>query len=215
MGGTDDPENLVELSVEEHATAHKHLYELHGKKEDLCAYYMLSGNMEQFRSIYGSLGGKSCQEKRKTANVSSFGCSWKEFYQKQPVWASAGGSTQGVKNRECGHIQDIQKKLTIEQRKQFGKIGAEKCRELKVNAFFDESLKKDICKKGGMAQGKVNANNGHCKQISQKYWEMVRRGKIIREKKRWVHSDQAQKSMLILLTDPIPDGYKEGRKIKW
>ena len=31
-GGTDDPLNLVELTVEEHALAHKLLYEKYGKK---------------------------------------------------------------------------------------------------------------------------------------------------------------------------------------
>lgn len=43
MGGTDDPSNLVELTVEEHAEAHRKLYEEHGRKEDLCAWKGLSG----------------------------------------------------------------------------------------------------------------------------------------------------------------------------
>ena len=30
MGGNDEPSNLIELSVEEHATAHRKLYEQHG-----------------------------------------------------------------------------------------------------------------------------------------------------------------------------------------
>lgn len=31
MGGSDDPANLTELSVEEHAEAHRLLYEQHGQ----------------------------------------------------------------------------------------------------------------------------------------------------------------------------------------
>jgi HNH endonuclease len=31
MGGTDDPSNLIELSLAEHADAHLKLYEDHGK----------------------------------------------------------------------------------------------------------------------------------------------------------------------------------------
>lgn len=37
MGGSDDPENIVVLTVEEHIQAHMKLYEEHGKYQDLCA----------------------------------------------------------------------------------------------------------------------------------------------------------------------------------
>jgi len=38
MGGNDDPSNIVELTVEEHAQAHYELWEKYGKNEDLLAY---------------------------------------------------------------------------------------------------------------------------------------------------------------------------------
>ena len=41
MGGTDDPSNLVELPIEEHAEAHRKLYEKYGKWEDKLAYESL------------------------------------------------------------------------------------------------------------------------------------------------------------------------------
>lgn len=43
MGGTDDPDNLVYLTVEEHALAHKKLYEEHGCWQDKLAWQGLSG----------------------------------------------------------------------------------------------------------------------------------------------------------------------------
>ena len=43
MGGTDDPSNLIELSVEEHAEAHKVLFEEYGLKEDEIAWKGLAG----------------------------------------------------------------------------------------------------------------------------------------------------------------------------
>ena len=46
MGGTDDPSNLVQLTVEEHAAAHLKLYEEHGKREDYIAWKMLCGQMK-------------------------------------------------------------------------------------------------------------------------------------------------------------------------
>ena len=38
MGGTDDPSNLVELTVEEHAEAHRKLFEEHGRWQDELAW---------------------------------------------------------------------------------------------------------------------------------------------------------------------------------
>jgi hypothetical protein len=45
MGGSNDPSNLVVLTVEEHALAHKELYEKYGKIEDRLAWQGLSGMM--------------------------------------------------------------------------------------------------------------------------------------------------------------------------
>jgi hypothetical protein len=45
-GGTDDPSNIVELSIEEHADAHRKLYEEDGNEFDKIAWNVLSGQME-------------------------------------------------------------------------------------------------------------------------------------------------------------------------
>jgi hypothetical protein len=47
MGGTDDPSNLIELTIDEHAEAHKKLYEELGHWQDWCAYQALSGRLGQ------------------------------------------------------------------------------------------------------------------------------------------------------------------------
>ena len=46
MGGTDDKDNLIELTPKQHALAHKKLYEKHGKWQDLFAYKALSGRLK-------------------------------------------------------------------------------------------------------------------------------------------------------------------------
>ena len=42
-GGTDDPSNIVELTVSEHAEEHRKLWEEYGRIEDKVAWNMLSG----------------------------------------------------------------------------------------------------------------------------------------------------------------------------
>jgi len=43
MGGTDDSDNLIELTVEDHAEAHRKLFEEHGHWQDYVAWQGLSG----------------------------------------------------------------------------------------------------------------------------------------------------------------------------
>ena len=53
-GGTDDPSNLVELTPEEHAEAHRKLWEEHGRWQDYCAWIGLakySTNKEHIRLV--------------------------------------------------------------------------------------------------------------------------------------------------------------------
>ena len=45
MGGSDDPSNLIELTVEEHAEAHKKLFEQYGRWQDEVAWKTLSGQI--------------------------------------------------------------------------------------------------------------------------------------------------------------------------
>ena len=60
MGGTDDPSNIKELTVKQHARAHKKLYKTFGKWEDRIAYEMLSGQITHYEAN---------QQKRRLANL--------------------------------------------------------------------------------------------------------------------------------------------------
>lgn len=58
-GGTDDPSNLVCLTVEEHAEAHLELYGEHGRWQDYVAWKALSGQAKHSEASYEAarLGG--------------------------------------------------------------------------------------------------------------------------------------------------------------
>jgi len=80
MGGTDEPSNLVYLSVKDHAEAHRKLYLNHGKIEDYVAWKSLLKQIgkEQIFIQTSSIGGlnnkgkpKSEEHKRKISLANS------------------------------------------------------------------------------------------------------------------------------------------------
>lgn len=129
-GGTDDPSNLIELTVKEHAYAHLMLYEQLGDEKDLLAYKCLMGylNKEEIIEERIKLGGKTQGKRnaesghmkriqkmsdpaaagRKGGNATiasgkgSFGNTEERLKS-----ASKGGKTQGKRNAESGHLKRI------------------------------------------------------------------------------------------------------------
>ncbi len=71
MGGTDDPSNLVELTVEEHAEAHRILYEQHGLQADFMAWQMLKGQLGKDEALFmaRSIGGKKPMSEESKAKL--------------------------------------------------------------------------------------------------------------------------------------------------
>lgn len=65
MGGSDDPSNLVELSIEDHAEEHRKLFEQHGHWQDYIAWQGLSGRISSEEVIRetirnANMGNKYC-----------------------------------------------------------------------------------------------------------------------------------------------------------
>jgi hypothetical protein len=76
MGGTDDPSNLVELTIEEHAAAHKKLWEEYGEEFDRLAYLSLSGQIGKEEIIQMKLKAASARSSGNTGR--KFSEEWKE-----------------------------------------------------------------------------------------------------------------------------------------
>ena len=87
-----------------------------------------------------------------------------------------------------------------------GKLGAEKCRKLKVNPFFNPELRRLGCIKAGKNIGKKNAESGHLKRIA--IAQGVKR-KGIKINKMWITN--GIKSVLVNIKTKIPYGYYKGR----
>jgi len=74
MGGTDDPNNLIELTPEEHAEAHRKLHEEHGHWQDYVAWQGLAKlatkeeHVKMLLSEAGKKGGRMASRERKPFN---------------------------------------------------------------------------------------------------------------------------------------------------
>jgi len=90
-GGSNDPSNLIELTVEEHANAHRLLFEQYGKKEDYIAWKMLLGKSEECEIERIELAKKGFQK---------FKNSEKYDEHKQKISKSLTGRTQSTKTKE-------------------------------------------------------------------------------------------------------------------
>jgi hypothetical protein len=156
MGGSDDPSNLIELTVEQHAEAHRVLYEKYGKKEDWLAWKGLLGEMnsEEIIAEARRLGGK----KGGDSNKNPF---------RDPEWQKSNNP-----------------RLNSEKQKEWQKL---------TNTPEAIAKKKETFKKIGHQQGEKNSSYGT----------------------RWIHSLVEKRSTRVKKDDPLPEGWLEGRKIKF
>jgi len=83
VGGSNSPDNLIELSIEEHAEAHKQLYEMYGRWQDKIAWQTLSGQITNAEAIktaqkLGRLGIKCSDESKHKMRIAKLGKSQSE-----------------------------------------------------------------------------------------------------------------------------------------
>jgi hypothetical protein len=138
-GGTDDPSNLVEVSVTQHAMFHYCEWRLHGRWEDKCAWQVLANNVKHPLHVKG----------RKLTDT-----------QRKDISERMRGNTHGAvpcseEKKEKLRKINTGKKLTEETK--------EKLREINTNRRHTEDTKKkcsEAGKKGGRKKGSIPWNKG-------------------------------------------------------
>lgn len=128
-GGTDEPSNLTELTVEEHAEAHRVLFEKYGRPQDEIAWKALSGliTKEEARrlAVSAALKGKekSLEQRRKMSIARK----------------RRGGITTGMKLPPCS--EERKRKISMAN---LGKVNVNKNKKLslEIRNKMSESAKK-------------------------------------------------------------------------
>lgn len=116
-GGTDDANNIVELTITEHADAHRILFEQYGRKEDELAWKCLSGIMSKQELVKeltrlggvkgGAIGGRKSKGRKQT----------QEWIEKRKVF----GEDNGMYGKT--HTDEVKKQVSERTKKLAQEMG--------------------------------------------------------------------------------------------
>lgn len=101
-GGTNDPSNLIEISITQHAMFHFCEWQLHGKRADYVAWKRLVGNLKDEELVHqklimaGENGGRKCKE----LGLGIFAMSKEEKSRISKIAGKIGGKKGGVSKSE-------------------------------------------------------------------------------------------------------------------
>lgn len=157
-GGTDDPSNLIELSIADHAEAHRILYEKHGRWQDRVAWLSLAGIMKDQERIYEILKNSNPGGYKHTDNAKTKLSEMRKG-EKNPMYgktaANAGKKRPGIGGRKKGSKWSLdERSKQTEIRSQPGYYNFNK------DPIRREKISKAHKGKTGPAKGKTWFNNG-------------------------------------------------------
>ena len=117
MGGTDDPSNLIELTIEEHAEAHRILYEQHGHWQDKVAWQGLLGligHEDIMREMYDA---------RKGTGNHMYGkpCFYKMTEKEKEQWKANLSKAGKGKKKPAGFAENLSKRNSGSGNPMYGK----------------------------------------------------------------------------------------------
>ena len=147
-GGTDEPSNLFECSVKEHAELHLALYLEHGRWQDWIAFQMLSGQIDNAEAIrqaqvMGQLGRKHSPETLEKLGKHRVGVPHTEEVRKQ-ISETLTGKPKTEEHRR--NISEGRKKLEVinspETRKKMSEAKKGTTRSEETKRKISETMKR-------------------------------------------------------------------------
>ena len=101
-GGTNDPPNLVEISLTQHAMFHYCEWKLHGKRADYVAWKRLVGNLSNEELVHQKLimGGENGGRKVKELGIGIFALTKEQRSENSKRAGKIGGAKGGISRSE-------------------------------------------------------------------------------------------------------------------
>jgi hypothetical protein len=195
MGGTDDPSNIIELSVEEHAEAHRKLYEAHGRIQDKVAWMGLA-KLAPMKELIAEL-----QRETKLGD-------------KNPMYGKPAPN-RGVKRPGVGGRKLGTKWSNLEREQKMIQRSTDGYYDYLKSSERAKKISQSTTGRKGSSTGKIWFNNG----VSETYAEQCPTGYVkgrlsrISNKKglRWFTDGTVNKQYR---DGESPEGFNRGRTIK-
>lgn len=158
-GGTDDSSNLVELTIEDHAIAHKVLYGLYGRWQDRCAWEGLSNIVGREQIIAESIAkskrfkdGKHTEEAKTKISAANKGKKLSKETRKKisdankgKIYSEETKAKLSASNKGKKHSEETKRKLS---------------KSLKGKTKSEEHKAKIAAANKGKNKGKIPWNKG-------------------------------------------------------
>ena len=196
MGGSDDPTNIVELTIEEHAEAHRKLYEEYGHWQDKVAWQGLAKLITKAELIYTVLS-----ESMKGENNPMYGKPAPNRGKKRP---GVGGRKKGTKWSAAERETHQQ----IRAKEGFYDFTQDPERNKKISAAHKGKI--------GAAAGKSWFNNGETETYAFECPDGFVKGRKPRKQigkrgMKWYNNGVVSKQFR---DGKVPEGFVRGRIIK-
>jgi hypothetical protein len=196
MGGTDDPENIEFLTPEQHAEAHRKLYEEHGKIEDYLAWRGLDGfiGKEEIIEELMRQNGKKLGERMMKERKGIFDPE-KQKTEKYKKGLTNGGRTVGRMMAKSGHCQTV---CHLGGGKNLGK-----------NSWFNSKTGKETQSFESPGDDWELGIN-----MDRVDLEFLRKNSSNRKGSFWITNDETGETRMVKDEEEIPTGFRVGRNIK-
>lgn len=151
----NSPENVVYLTIEQHAQVHQLLFELNGQWQDEFAWKFLSGQKD-FTSLHGVSKSEQHKEKIRLASLKRWQSKEEREKQSQrfsgknnPMYGKPG-SMKGVIMSECSRQKMREAKIKL------GPVKVYKWEIIHPNGIRETIINlKEYCRKHGLSQGNM------------------------------------------------------------
>lgn len=196
MGGTNDPENIKALSIEEHTEAHRLLYEEHGKIEDRLAWMGLSGMIGR-DEIIKELMTENGRKNGNNAYLKKIGIHDPVYLNSEEYKkiCSDNGKKIGNMMAESGHCKRV---APLGGGKNLGKKHFYNPLTGKETASFD-SPGEDWAEGVNMARVNLESLRANSDNVKGTFW---------------VSNKETGDTKMIHAGESIPDGFNKGRSFK-
>lgn len=195
-GGTDDSGNIIYLSIQDHAEAHRELYEKNGKIEDYLAWRGLSGMIgkEEIIKILMEENGKKLGKRMLIEKKGIFRDGIKKE-EKYKDGISRGGKATGKKMAESGHCKRV------------APLGGGK--NLGKKYWYNPVLKKETASFDKPGDDWIEGRNMDTINV-----QFLRENADNTKGSFWIKNKRTGDTRMVKEEKDIPEGFEKGRTFK-